>query len=238
MDIQLVAQGAEGKLYFSKLLGEDCVMKQRIPRKYRHPALDTKIRQKRLLQETRNMVKARKEGVPIPALFFVDNKECTIYMEKIAPAITVKEFLLNVQAMEKTLTIDLCRKIGRNIALLHNIQCIHGDLTTSNMMIKPHISLGTEITGSTDLISNILNSHDVGTVYMIDFGLSFVSGLPEDMAVDLYVLERAIGSLHPKFLDFFDEILEGYKQNCTKADINMTRLSQVRMRGRKRLAFG
>jgi len=32
---------------------------------------------------------------------------------------------------------------------------------------------------------------------MIDFGLSYSSTLPEDMAVDLYVLERAFLSTHP-----------------------------------------
>ncbi|KAM0040555.1 putative non-specific serine/threonine protein kinase [Helianthus debilis subsp. tardiflorus] len=31
---------------------------------------------------------------------------------------------------------------------------------------------------------------------LIDFGLSFVSTLPEDKAVDLYVLERALLSMH------------------------------------------
>lgn len=33
---------------------------------------------------------------------------------------------------------------------------------------------------------------------LIDFGLSYVSGLVEDKAVDLYVLERAFASTHPE----------------------------------------
>lgn len=32
---------------------------------------------------------------------------------------------------------------------------------------------------------------------LIDFGLSYVSVMPEDKAVDLYVLERAFSSTHP-----------------------------------------
>ncbi|CAG9325800.1 unnamed protein product [Blepharisma stoltei] len=238
MDRHLIAQGAEGKVFLGKLFGEDVVIKERIARKYRHPLLDAKIRQKRILQETRNMGKARKEGVPIPAVLFVDAANCVIFMEKITPGITVKEFLLKAQDVSKEIMIDLAHKIGRNIALLHNIQCIQGDLTTSNMMIKPFVSLGAELNDSNDIIQEILKNKDVGTVYMIDFGLSFISNLPEDMAVDLYVLERAIGSLHPECSSLFEDILEGYKQNCTKANINLTRLSQVRLRGRKRLAFG
>ena len=31
---------------------------------------------------------------------------------------------------------------------------------------------------------------------LIDFGLSFTSTIPEDKAVDLYVLERALISMH------------------------------------------
>jgi len=41
--------------------------------------------------------------------------------------------------------------------------------------------------------------HDHGYVFpqvLIDFGLSVTSTLPEDKAVDLYVLERALLSMH------------------------------------------
>lgn len=36
---------------------------------------------------------------------------------------------------------------------------------------------------------------------LIDFGLSALSGIPEDKAVDLYVLERAFNSLHADSAD-------------------------------------
>ena len=51
---------------------------------------------------------------------------------------------------------------------------IHGDLTTSNMIVR---------------------EADEALV-LIDFGLATVATLPEDKAVDLYVLERAITSAH------------------------------------------
>ena len=34
-------------------------------------------------------------------------------------------------------------------------------------------------------------------LYSIDFGLSYVSKLAEDKAVDIYVLKRALVSTHP-----------------------------------------
>lgn len=60
------------------------------------------------------------------------------------------------------------------MAKMHDSGIIHGDLTTSNMMIRQNKS-----------------------IVMIDFGLSFNSTLIEDKAVDLYVLERAFLSTHP-----------------------------------------
>ena len=45
---------------------------------------------------------------------------------------------------------------------------------------------------------------------MIDFGLSFQSGLVEDKAVDLYVLERAFASTHPASEPLFEAVLDAY----------------------------
>lgn len=56
---------------------------------------------------------------------------------------------------------------------------IHGDLTTSNMMLKPN--------GAT--LEDSMKEESLGTLYMIDFGLSSCSHKVEDKAVDLYVLK-------------------------------------------------
>ena len=45
---------------------------------------------------------------------------------------------------------------------------------------------------------------------MIDFGLSYVSTLAEDKAVDLYVLERAFASTHPDSEPLFTSVLTAY----------------------------
>jgi TP53 regulating kinase-like protein len=66
------------------------------------------------------------------------------------------------------------QEIGGIIAKLHDINLIHGDLTTSNILMRPD-----------------------GRLVAIDFGLSHVSTMIEDKAVDLYVLERAFLSTHP-----------------------------------------
>lgn len=77
---------------------------------------------------------------------------------------------------------------------MHNAQCIHGDLTTSNMLLKLKIPLSAESNCSLNAADYFVNTF---IVYLIDFGLSYASSSAEDFAVDLHVLEKAIGSAHP-----------------------------------------
>ena len=49
--LQLVSQGAEGRLFETTFLGKPCLMKERFKKAYRHPLLDEKLTNKRLTQE-------------------------------------------------------------------------------------------------------------------------------------------------------------------------------------------
>ena len=70
------------------------------------------------------------------------------------------------------------RLIGESVGGLHASGVVHGDLTTSNLILR--------------------ENHEELDVVLIDFGLGSVSSSEEDMAVDLYVLERAFVSTHPR----------------------------------------
>lgn len=78
--------------------------------------------------------------------------------------------------------------IGEAIGAMHSIDVIHGDLTTSNMLLR-------RANDATQAASSNLS---LPSIALIDFGLSYVSTLIEDKAVDLYVLERALASTHPE----------------------------------------
>lgn len=84
--------------------------------------------------------------------------------------------------------------IGSELAKMHLADIIHGDLTTSNMMLRHPSSTADS---KTQLV-------------LIDFGLSYQSNLTEDKAVDLYVLERAFSSTHPDSEPLFASILASY----------------------------
>jgi TP53 regulating kinase and related kinases len=118
---------------------------------------------------------------------------------------------------------ELMKLAGIEIAKMHRIDVIHGDLTTSNMMLRyPKSSQASK----PDLI-------------LIDFGLSFQSTLTEDKAVDLFVLERAFSSTHPDSEPMFASVLAAYADTMGRdwSEIK-NRLEEVRLRGRKRSMVG
>ncbi|KAK8402786.1 hypothetical protein O3P69_000839 [Scylla paramamosain] len=58
----------------------------------------------------------------------------------------------------------------------------------------------------------LVKPYESSEVILIDFGLSSVEERPEDKAVDLYVLERAILSTHPNTEAFVSCCLSAYKK--------------------------
>lgn len=109
--------------------------------------------------------------------------------------------------------------IGTEIAKMHLADIIHGDLTTSNMMLRHPSSLTAG--AQTELVSFhfMLFSSVViplSAKVLIDFGLSYVSNLVEDRAVDLYVLERAFSSTHPDSEPMFSSVLSAYATQVGK----------------------
>jgi TP53 regulating kinase-like protein len=120
--------------------------------------------------------------------------------------------------------------IGTEIAKMHMADIIHGDLTTSNMMLRhtssPYISPSGQISPATELV-------------LIDFGLAYNSNIIEDKAVDLYVLERAFSSTHPDSEPLFTSVLNAYQHKVGKEWSAVgKRLDDVRLRGRKRSMVG
>ncbi|CAL9198262.1 unnamed protein product [Musa hybrid cultivar] len=223
----LVKQGAEARVFESNFVGRRSIIKERFSKKYRHPLLDSKLTLKRLnaanflhlcsYLEARCMTKARRLGVPTPALYGVDPLLHTLTFEYV-DGLSVKEILLDFgsNGVNEERLDDIATQIGNAVGKLHDGGLIHGDLTTSNMIIK----------------------RDNNRLVLIDFGLSFTSTLPEDKAVDLYVLERALVSMHSSCGNVMDKILSAYRKSSKQWSSTMNKLAQVRQRGRKRTMVG
>ena len=137
----------------------------------------------------------------------------------------------------------LLRQVGRAIGTMHSKGgIVHGDLTSSNIMVRPgaETEQNGEVNGHYDKKRQWPNLQ--GEIVLIDFGLATQSVQDEDRAVDLYVLEKAFGSTHPKQEAWFqNEVLnspDGYLGTYKGAKIVLRRLEDVRMRGRKRSMVG
>ena len=191
-----VATGAEAKLYLKK----NKLVKDRIKKKYRLAVIDQRLRKRRTKAEAKLLQRAKLAGVPVPRVF--DSTKDKIIMDYIKGKVLV-------DYLKKTNYRKLCPVIGKQIALLHEKGIIHGDLTTSNMVLYRN------------------------KIYFIDFGLGKFSRRIEDMATDLHLILKALESKHNKiYKQCFELIKTSYKKTFSSAKEVLNRLSKIEKRRR------
>lgn len=214
------------------------IIKYRPPKPYRHPKIDAQITKSRTVGEAKFMVKLRRAGIRSPKLISVDAYHGVIWMEKVGDILpngavsSLKNLLWYLESVgtneepNKDQKIEhACKQTGALIGRLHMNDMVHGDLTTSNVLMEGNDAC------------------------LIDFGLSAYSALAEDKAVDLYVLERAVLSTHSVHAEKYNQLLlQGYQEEQCKAFASvggkkkyletMKKLEDVRLRGRKRSMLG
>lgn len=220
-DFKLLRQGAEAKLHLGTYLGRQALVKERFSKKYRHPDLDTRLTKDRTKAEVRALIKCKTLGIRTPKIFHV-NQEFIVMEYLNCP--TARDYIRKVlnhkneiNAEQKVILEDLGSKIGAILGQLHQNHLIHGDLTTSNILVENESKL-----------------------CLIDFGLGHSEGSAEDKGVDLYVLERALISAHPNTEFMFESILKAYKGHLDETMRNdvIRKFEEIRMRGRKRTMVG
>lgn len=225
MVLEILKQGAEGRIYLGEFKGESCLIKERFIKQYRHPELDAQITRQRIKAEVKACSRCLAAGIIVPRILHFDLGTHKIYMEYFSEAQTAKQFIqktvIEIGADGAKHSIQkLSNHIGAIIGKMHSNHIIHGDLTTSNMLINPNSSI------------------DFNVIF-IDFGLSHYSQATEDKGVDLYVLERALLSTHSEQPYIFDNILASYRKECCKdQDAVIAKFEEVRARGRKRTMIG
>jgi TP53 regulating kinase-like protein len=180
----LLKKGAEASLFLTTWHGKRVVVKTRLPKKYRPEKLDLTIRNYRTIHEPQLMHEAKKAGVPTPTIYMVDVANAAITMEFVEGK-QVKQVL---DALSKVERQELCVKIGELIGKLHTHGVIHGDLTTSNMILSAE-----------------------NQMFLVDFGLGDKTNELEARGVDLHLLKRALQSTHYHFADeCFTSVIKGY----------------------------
>jgi TP53 regulating kinase-like protein len=204
---KIIYQGAEAKICKSKYMSFDVVKKRRINKSYRIEEIDTRLISSRTKEESKLMTEVRNYGVSVPIIFDVDLVNGIITMEYLKGK-RIKDILNDLSEKDR---FYICRMIGESIAKFHNKDIIHGDITTSNMILQDD------------------------RIYFIDFGLGEKNNEIEAKGVDLHVLMEAIESTHSRYSNCFNYILEGYKKEL-KVDANLVikKIEEIVKRGRYR----
>ncbi|MGD2073260.1 MAG: KEOPS complex kinase/ATPase Bud32 [Candidatus Thorarchaeota archaeon] len=196
--MKIVGRGAEALLIYE----DDVLIKRRIKKSYRLKEIDEKLRKLRTRSEFKIMDKLKGE-IHVPKILKVDEKTREIGMEFIAG----EKLSDKLDSYSLTKQKQILSQIGQQTGKLHDLDIIHSDLTTSNMILKQN------------------------KVYFIDFGLSFHSTRIEDKAVDLHLLRQALEAKHfTNWQELFQSFISGYKPQ-RRTDI-LNQLKKVEARGR------
>lgn len=196
-DDTILGNGAEAIL----TRAGDEVIKTRQRKAYRHPDLDRTLRKRRTRKEAKVLSQLKGWRVAGPDLIRADEKEGVIAMTRIEG-----DKLRDVLEQD----VSLAAQVGILVARLHDHDLIHGDLTTSNMMLAPQ-----------------------NQVSLIDFGLAYTSTRIEDKAVDLHLFKQALESKHHRIAEeAWQAFLDSYHPQ--KRTQILERLEAVEKRGRNK----
>ena len=185
------ACGAEAEVQ----LGRKFVEKRRVRKAYRRPELDARLIAERTRAEARLIASARRAGVPTPVIAEITGD--TIRMERIFGSL-----------LKDTMQNENLAEAGRTVGTLHRAGIVHGDLTTSNMVMRD------------------------GRCVLIDFGLSGVSSEIEARGVDLHVLFQTLESTTDRFPELKEAFCMGYKEVFDGASEVLAREREIEKRGR------
>ena len=204
----LFKKGAEASLYAANWHGRKVVVKIRIPKRYRPEAMDKQIRSYRTVHEPQLMHEAKVAEVPTPLIYMVNIPEASITMEFVEGQ-QIKQ-LLNRTTPDKRK--EICTLIGELVGKLHRHGLIHGDLTTSNMILSPE-----------------------GKIFFVDFGLGEKNVEVEAQGVDLHLMKRALQSTHYLFWEeCFKAVQYGYSSvlGAETAEKVYEKIKEIERRGR------
>lgn len=180
------------------------LVKSRVPKSYRHPALDQALRAHRTRMEAKLLQEARACGVPTPIVYDIDPLRAEIWMQEIVGP-RAKDALQSAPPDEVR---RIAEEIGRMVARLHSHGMTHGDLTTSNMILQG------------------------GRVWFIDLSLGTKAASLEEMGVDMHLLREAFQSAHSDMMYAYDMITETYAKEYEGGRDVLAKVREIEERGR------
>jgi TP53 regulating kinase-like protein len=204
---QVLARGAESVIFKIEQWGLPFILKWRQAKSYLLKDIDSHLRKSRTSRECKMLTVSRSLGVPTPAVYSVDLDKHMIMMDFISGT----QFKQLAGQISRSDLISLSRGFGKLIALLHEGNVVHGDPTTSNVIVD-----------------------DKSRMWIVDFGLSEMNATLEMKGVDLHLIHRALETTHWDLQEtMLDSTLEGYVDILGRtAEPILSRMKEIRERGR------
>ena len=196
--------GAEAKLDSGIWMNRRVVTKQRVAKGYRNPSLDRSLQSSRIKNEVRLMFEARRAGIAVPIIYSIDLTENRIVMQEIDGP-RVKDAL---EQLPEDKASGVCVKIGEIAGRLHASDIVHGDLTTSNMLL------------------------DDDQIVLIDFSLGSKSSELEGKGVDMHLLEEAFHSAHYRRSALYEMVKDAYGKSYPDGKAVLQKVKEIEKRGR------
>ncbi len=131
--VELIKRGAEADIYRTEWFGRAAISKVRLPKPYRNPDLDGRLRRQRTVREAEMLHLVKSLGVAAPLVYLVDTGQHTIIMQEIRGE--------PVHSLPAPEIPRQCRRMGEVAGLLHSAGIMHGDLTTSNFLLGERLYL-------------------------------------------------------------------------------------------------
>lgn len=188
--------GAEAVVYLEDgPEGKKVLIKERVPKAYRHKEIDERIRVERNRTEARLMSEARRGGVSTPIIY------------------DVEDFKLKMQYIDGVpikylITPELSEKVGELVGKLHSAGIVHGDLTTSNLLLAGE------------------------RLYLLDFGLAYFDKGLEARGVDVHVLFQTFESTHRNHQALIEAFKKGYQSIFVDSEDVLKRVEEIKKRAR------
>ena len=198
--VEMLNNGAEALVYLEEgPEGRKILVKERVPKNYRHKEIDEVIRRERNRTEARLMSEARRGGVSTPIIF------------------DIGDFKLKMQYIEGLpikylITPEISERVGKLVGKLHSSGIVHGDLTTSNLL------LAGEKPGE--------------KFYLLDFGLAYFDKGLEARGVDVHVLFQTFESTHREHEVLVEAFKKGYGSTFIDSEAVLKRVEEIKKRAR------
>lgn len=193
---EMLDNGAEAVVYLEEgYKGKQVLVKERISKAYRHKEIDERIRTERNRTEARLMSEARRNGVSTPIIY------------------DVEDFKLKMQYIDGVpikylITPELSEKLGKLVGKLHSAGIVHGDLTTSNLLLAGE------------------------RLYLLDFGLAYFDNGLEARGVDVHVLFQTFESSHHNHRALTEAFKKGYQSTFIDSEDVLKRVEEIKKRAR------